>query len=835
MVASPHIIWVDSNVDGEENTSYIEELKSLGYYRITCFKDINEAIEYIKTIEFEETIIIVSGSLYIHFIEAFKSNINDIFVIPQIIIFGANKEKLFQNNPKNRNFINKTFYNVGGFHNSFNEIKKYIKNSQGKKKVILRRDHEADLIFDYIDCEEKLALPTLYEALIQVTPNDKIPEFTKKIYQKYSKDNEKIENLLNPIINIPEIPIELLSKYYSRIFTAESNFYSDINNDLRLKNRDNYLPFIKVLYEGANLDSLSSSSNNKYLFRGGRLSEIEISLLKNYIKLKKPGLPAAIIFSKTFLSFSKKKEIAEYYLDEPQVEKKNITPNKLSKVLFILEKEENIDYSLKTHADLEKISFYPSEREVLFFPFSSFEIKDIQEIFVNNEKRYQIKLSYLGKYIKNFNLSKKHSLDENEHNRTLNNNNFYSNNMGKAKTINIPNIGDSRTPKASNNYISQISDMSNKTDLFKEEIMKSGLINPEIIKQNNTTQQLLKIYNDYKIKKDNIKNYKLNNKKKLNPNYIPNYQKNYILRRFNSSDDDNDNGPNYINAIFNISKNDINKNIRIINSFEQYNSKGNNLIKNKNEIIDNCEININGTNFKPNYFFIPNTPGKYNIRYTFKNKLTRTDYMFAECQNLEYLDLLSFNTIKVINMSCMFFRCSSLKELNLSTLETKNVTDMSNMFNECISLINLDLSFFNTKNVINMSRMFCNCLSLKNLNLKNINTKNVTDMYYMFYNCKSLTHLDLTSFDTKNVRNMSSMFYGCESLIYLNISNFHTENVIYMSNLFKKNKSLQRLYAKNFQINNTENAGNIFSGCKSLQRLNIICDHNIIKKVYFNE
>ena len=848
MVALPHIIWVDSNVDGEENLSYIQELKSLGYYRIKGFKNINESIEHIKTIEFEDTIIIVSGSLYISFIEAFKSNLNDIFVIPKIIIFGANKEKLFQNNRNNRNIINKTFYNVGGFHNSFNEIKNYIENcKKGEKKVKLKRDHEAELIFDYIDCQEKLALPTLYEALIHVTPNDKIPEFTKKIYQKYSKyledpkclkGNKDIVNLLDSIVNMPEIPIELLSKYYSRIFSAESNFYTDINNDLILKNRDNYLPFIKVLYEGANLDSLSSSTPNDKLYRGGRLSEMEINLLQKYKEMKKPGLPAAIVFSKTFLSFSKDKEVAEFFLNKQEVEKKIITPNKLSKVLFILEKEENYDYSLKTYADLDKISFHPDEREVLFFPFSSFEIKDIKPKIVNNEQRYEIKLSYLGKYIKNFKLSKNQTLDENNKNITkaLNNNNFYSPNIEKSKTINISNMGNSISPKAANNYISKMPDIANKKDKFKEEIINCGLIEPEVIKKNNTPQQLLNTYIDYKRKIDNIKINKINNKKALNNSYIPNYPINYFLRRFDSSEiNDNDNAPNYIDAILNISKNDINQNIRIINSFEQYKSKGNNLIRNKNDIIDNLEININGKNVKPNYFIRTNSPGKYKIRYTFKNKLTRTDYLFAECQNLELLDLLNFNTRKVTNMSCMFYRCSSLKVLRLSTLQTTNVTDMSYMFNECISLINLDLSFFNTKNVVNMSRMFCNCLSLKNINLKNLITKNVTDMYCMFYNCKSLTHLDLTSFDTRNVINMTSMFCGCESLIYLNISNFNTEKVIYMSSLFKKNKSLLQLNAKNFQIDNVENTGNIFSGCKSLQRLNIICDHNIVKKVNFNE
>ena len=72
----------------------------------------------------------------------------------------------------------------------------------------------------------------------------------------------------------------------------------------------------------------------------------------------------------------------------------------ISKVLFILEKDDNIGYNLSTHCDIEKISFYPNEKEVLFFPFSPFEIKSIKEIYIRNEKIYKIELLYLVKYLK---------------------------------------------------------------------------------------------------------------------------------------------------------------------------------------------------------------------------------------------------------------------------------------------------------------------------------------------------------------------------------------------------------------------------------------------------
>ena len=110
-------------------------------------------------------------------------------------------------------------------------------------------------------------------------------------------------------------------------------------------------------------------------------------------------MPGAIVFSKSFLSFSKDIEEAKRFIFRNQKLREDEN-NNLSIVLFIIEKDNNLDYSLSTHADIEKISVLPNEKEVLFFPFSSFEIKEIKEKSLNYDKYYEIKLLYLGKYLK---------------------------------------------------------------------------------------------------------------------------------------------------------------------------------------------------------------------------------------------------------------------------------------------------------------------------------------------------------------------------------------------------------------------------------------------------
>ena len=61
-------------------------------------------------------------------------------------------------------------------------------------------------------------------------------------------------------------------------------------------------------------------------------------------------------------------------------------------------------------------------------------------------------------------------------------------------------------------------------------------------------------------------------------------------------------------------------------------------------------------------------------------------YMFSDCSSLESIDLSSFNTTNVNNMSGMFSNCSSLKSIDLSSFNTTNVKDMSYMFSGCSSL-----------------------------------------------------------------------------------------------------------------------------------------------------
>ena len=210
---------------------------------------------------------------------------------------------------------------------------------------------------------------------------------------------------------------------------------------------------------------------------------------------------------------------------------------------------------------------------------------------------------------------------------------------------------------------------------------------------------------------------------------------------------------NYIIAEINIKDEDLNKDIRILNSYEEcLRTPGkwlkDEIFNNENEI-KKCEIKINDELIPFNYFYKFKSKGKYIIKYSFKNKLRKTCFMFYGCSFLTKINLSYFNTDNVNDTHCMFRGCLSLIDINFSNFNTNNITNMSGMFYKCSSLTNIDLSNFNTNNVTKMRGMFYKCSSLTNIDLSNFNTKNVNDIWGMFGGCKSLNKNNIVIKDRK--------------------------------------------------------------------------------------
>ena len=127
-----NVIWIDEDLDNEENKKYAEELYSFGSLIVRLFKNLDKAIEHMKYIEFQETKVIVSGKLYPEFVTKFKENIIDMCVAPKIIIFTRNKQTFVKSN---KDYQNNTFYNFGGVVDTFQEVVKFLRSESELKKI----------------------------------------------------------------------------------------------------------------------------------------------------------------------------------------------------------------------------------------------------------------------------------------------------------------------------------------------------------------------------------------------------------------------------------------------------------------------------------------------------------------------------------------------------------------------------------------------------------------------------------------------------------------------------------------------------------------------------
>lgn len=202
--------------------------------------------------------------------------------------------------------------------------------------------------------------------------------------------------------------------------------------------------------------------------------------------------------------------------------------------------------------------------------------------------------------------------------------------------------------------------------------------------------------------------------------------------------------------------------------------------------------------------------------------VTSMHNLFKDCSNLKSLDLSTWNTTKVEDMSGMFSGCFRLESLKVFPFTT-NATEMDSMFYSCGQLESIDgyMNLWDTQNVTDMSRMFSGCGGLKTLDVSNFNTSSVNDMNDMFQGCLSLTSLSVKNFDTQNVVSMAHMFSGCHGLDSIDVSNFKTDNVDDFSHMFYDCLKLKSLDVSNFTLKSDANAAGFALSCHALQELNL--------------
>lgn len=211
------------------------------------------------------------------------------------------------------------------------------------------------------------------------------------------------------------------------------------------------------------------------------------------------------------------------------------------------------------------------------------------------------------------------------------------------------------------------------------------------------------------------------------------------------------------------------------------------------------------------------------------SNVTNMQTMFNNLDNIQTLDLSSFNTSKVTNFYSIFGGNDKLTTLNLTGWDTSAAKDMGQMFYVCNALTTINgLSSFNTANVTDMSGMFHGCKAMTSLDLSNFNTAKVKTLSMMFYQCSNLETVKLTSFDTSNVTSLYAMFQYCYKLKTADLSSFNTAKVTNMRSMFGSCKAIEGLDLSSFDTSAVTNMSAAFDGCQTLQTVTLGKDFKFV-------
>ena len=382
-----NLIWICLENNNNEIFKKLNEINSINVFNIFQFNDIDKAFNEIIKIKFRSTNIIIDGEIIDSFFPKLNQNIENLYTIPKLLIFA--KEQF----PNLKKYESYPFFKNEYVFTNFIKLKKEILKDYLSKYF----SSNYNFVFEYITKPNELVIPLNYKKFISEPKLNEINNFNKLLYQKFILNN-RVTNLLYSVIEY-NVPPQLLIKYWLRLLTI-SSFEKVINENLLIENGNDFEIFTQLLYMGLKRKYIEPFVSKK-LFRGGILKKKELDEIKENKKYNiNNEAPNLTCFNKIFLTFSPDEQYALTYMDN----QREFLEEDEQLVFFEIEEGEEIDRENASNTDIKNYSLNPEIHEILFFPFSYFEVSEISTLR-NTDFNYKfhddynyIKLKYLGKY-----------------------------------------------------------------------------------------------------------------------------------------------------------------------------------------------------------------------------------------------------------------------------------------------------------------------------------------------------------------------------------------------------------------------------------------------------
>ena len=579
------IIWIDKKVDDKKE--YTKKLKDYKNINLKTYDEINDGIKYLKDIKFQKTIIIISKEYYPDFIKEIDKCIDDLFIIPKTIIFTENTKKYLEDNKDKKSlFLNDPFYNIGGIVDNINDLTKFVESSINKYNPEFTKNKDErikneEFNYQIITNKNELILPIYYVDHLNygcekdIEEIKKMKAFNEKIFNE-NKNIIPLGFLFSQLSDTGNIPLNIIVKFLLRAYSTHLSFNQKMNEELLKGNYNDYFPIIQLLYKGVNNCVLKSETSKLYKGIFVEKSKWE-TLLNNLNEKKEEHLPLAILYGSSFFSFYKDDDLVE---DFKKIYEK--TKNEDEIFLYLILESTNNYMFVKNNAVIKKeLSYYKDEDEILFFPFSCFEVKSIEK---KKEKEYTITLNYLDKYTKLFSKEETRTfkeVPENEFSKLLFNSNIIIQSIEKPNWFNnlskpiLTNLNNNNSTKLELNNIDDYNQNIGKKNQEENEgrnftRIKINEYIENIENQNKISQNIINHFYEYKNNNDDFKN-NINDQGLNFPNIIGGNG-----NQFNNNNSNLNN--NYNNNL--IGNNDfINNSIQnISDSIKNYNNYQSNLV-----------------------------------------------------------------------------------------------------------------------------------------------------------------------------------------------------------------------------------------------------------------
>jgi hypothetical protein len=387
------LIWLDKEVNGIYNKSNQDLIKNVGNIQLITVTDVKTCMIKIKEIKFKKTIIMVSAKLAQSLFKSFMNDLTDIYIIPKIIVFTSKDTmKKIQTDPKD--LIKFPFFKknlvICQLGVLVNELQK---ESIYQPKTISKNINAIQgFTFDIVKSLNDLIIPNNFSSLTTLPKNSEIKDFNQFLIDTFSS-NTDLKYLIEQTIDYLDIPLEILIKYWLRVYTIEPNFIKEMNKSLNDNKEKNniYNTYIRVLYSALN-KKIIKFYNNSTIFIGTKITKEEINKIQNNINNKKPNLPSCFCYNKAFISTFINDNLIDIFMEKVKLENNEFYS------FFEIQKNDLMKAQNIPNVYIKEYSF-TGEEEIIFFPFSCFEISSIEKkTNKKNKEYYHIGSIYLGKY-----------------------------------------------------------------------------------------------------------------------------------------------------------------------------------------------------------------------------------------------------------------------------------------------------------------------------------------------------------------------------------------------------------------------------------------------------